>query len=237
MRRSTLFVAILVFLSAAADGGAFADTWIRGAELREAVRVALTAQLAGGGEETEIAFRAVPDSIAAPSPDYSLRVNVAEPGRLKGVVGIAVDVETGGRTVRRIAMTVVIRTYAKVLVAARILQRHMTPVPEDVRLVRMETTLLQRAMVEQEMLGTLRTKRIVQLGSILFEDLFEPVPLVLQGDRVQVRVRSGNVILSVEGVAREDGSHGEYIFVRVPGHGDRLRARVADARTVAVTLE
>jgi flagella basal body P-ring formation protein FlgA len=101
----------------------------------------------------------------------------------------------------------------------------------------METTLLQRAVVGQEILGTLRTKRIVQLGSILFEDLFEPVPLVLQGDPVKVHVRSGHVRLSVDGVAREDGVQGEYIFVRVPGHGDRLRARVADARTVAVTLE
>jgi flagella basal body P-ring formation protein FlgA len=237
MQRTTLLVAILVFLSARTDGGALADTWVRAAELRETVRVALTAQVAGGGEETEIAFRAVPDSIPAPSPDYSLRVHVAEPGRLKGVVGIVVDVETGGRTARRIAMTVVIRTYSKVPVAARILQRHMTPAPEDVRLVRMETTLLQRTPIEQEMLGTLRTKRIVQHGSILFEDLFEPVPLVLQGDRVQVRVRSGNVMLSVEGVAREDGSYGEYIFVRVPGHGDRVRARVDDARTVAVALE
>jgi len=237
MGAATWFVAVLLFLCARADGGTPAGTWIRAAELRESVRGALTAHLAGGDEEREIVFRAVPDSVAVPSADYALRIQLTEPGRLKGVVGIAVDVEAGGQSVRRIAMTVVIRTYAKVPVAARILPRHTSPVPDDVRLVRMETTLLQRTVVEQEMLGTLRTKRIVQLGSILFEDLFEPVPLVLQGDPVKVHVRSGHVCLSVDGVAREDGVQGEYIFVRVPGHGDRLRARVADARTVAVTLE
>jgi flagella basal body P-ring formation protein FlgA len=230
-------MAILVFVSATADGGTLAGAWIRGAGLQEAVRAALTGHLAGGGQETEIVFRAVPDSIAVPSADYQLRVHFAEPGRLKGIVGIAVDVESGGRTVRRIAMTVVVRTYAKVPVAARILQRHTTPAPEEVRLVRMETTLLQRTPVALEMPGTLRTKRIVQPGSILFEDLFEPVPIVLQGDRVQVLVRSGGVLLSAEGVAREDGSQGEYIFVRVPGHGDRVRVRVDNARTVALTLE
>jgi flagella basal body P-ring formation protein FlgA len=237
MRPATRFVAILLFLAAQADGGARADTWIRAAELRETVRGALTAHLAGGNEETEIVFRAVPDSIAVPSPDYDLRVQLTEPGRLKGVVGIVVDIESVGRTVRRIAMTVVVRTYAGIPVAARILTRHTIPAPEDVRVVRMETTLLQRTVVEHEKLGTLRTKRIVQLGNILFEDLFEPVPLVLQGDHVRVNVRAGNVRLSVDGVAREDGLRGDYIFVRVPGHGDRLRARVDDARTVAVTLE
>ena len=237
MRPATRFVAILLFVSAQADGGALAGTWIRAAELRETVRGALTAHLAGGSEETEIVFRAVPDSIAVPSADYTLRVQLTEPGRLKGVVGIAVDIETGGQTTRRLAMTVVIRTYAKVPVAARILSRHATPAPDDVRVVRMETTLLQRTVVAQELLVTLRSKRIVQLGSILFEDLFEPVPLVLQGDRVKVHVRSGNVRLSVDGVAREDGVQGKYISVRVPGHGDRLRARVDDAGTVAVILE
>ncbi len=237
MRPATRVMAILLFLCARADGAAPADTWIRAAELRETVRGALTAHLAGGNEEMEIVFRAVPDSIAVPSADYDLRIHLTEPGRLKGVTGIAVDVETGGQTLRRIAMTVVIRTYAKVPVAARMLPRHTTPAPEDLRLVRMETTCLQRSVVEQQILVALRTKRIVQPGSILFGDLFEPVPLVLQGDHVKVHVRSGHVRLSVDGVAREDGVLGDYIYVRVPGHGDRLRARVADARTVAVTLE
>ncbi|HSQ74157.1 MAG TPA: flagellar basal body P-ring formation chaperone FlgA, partial [Bacteroidota bacterium] len=82
-----------------------------------------------------------------------------------------------------------------------------------------------------------RTRRIVAQGSILYEDLFEPVPLVMQGNRVNVRVRAGSVTLTAEGVAREDGRKGDLIDVSVQGRGERLKAQVQNERTVAVPVE
>jgi flagella basal body P-ring formation protein FlgA len=135
-------------------------------------------------------------------------------------------------------VTALIRTYGNVLVAIRMIPWRTTPTPEDYRILRMETTFLSRPVVmDSASLSGNRTRRIVSQGSILYEDLFEPVPLVMQGDKVNVRVRAGSVTLTAEGVAREDGCRGDMIDVSVQGRGERLKARVQNERTVAIPVE
>jgi flagella basal body P-ring formation protein FlgA len=187
--------------------------------------------------QADITFRAVPGEIAITESTYTL--HVAGDGRTswKGPIGLRVEIESGGQIVHRCMVSLLIRTYADVLVAERPIGRHMAPTADDVRALRMETTALQRPMLENGAeLGAMRTRQIVARGSILYADLFEQVPLVQQGDRVMVRVQARGVMLSTEGVAREDGNRGEYITVDIDSRRDRVRARVDGVRSVCVPL-
>ena len=227
---------VMAIVSApAAAGDAFT---VRPDDVREAVRAYVAARTSEEHEKSELTFRSVPDSVRVKSADYQLHVESGTSTKLKGAVAFVVTIESGGMIVQRCMVSTFIRTYADVFVATRMIPWRTTVSPDDYRLLRMETTFMDRPVVlDTAMLAGTRTRRIVAQGSILYEDLFEPVPLVLQGDRVNVRVHAGAVTLTAEGVAREDGRKGDLIDVQVQGRGERLKAQVQNERTVAVPVE
>lgn len=211
---------------------------VRPDEFKDAVRAYVAGRSAEEREQRELTFRSVPDSVRVKSADYRLHVERGASTRLKGAVAFVVAVESGGIIVQRCMVSTFIRTYADVLVTTHMIPWKTTLSPDDYRMLRMETTFLDRPVVmDTTMLSGTRTRRIVVQGSILYQDLLEPVPLVMQGDRVNVRVRAGSVTLTAEGVAREDGNKGDVIDVSVQGRGGRLKAHVENDRTVAVPAE
>ncbi len=227
----------LVFALLAGPVSLHGGTKVSAAALESAVRAFLAERQGALQVQPDITFRSVPAEIAIAESTYTL--HVAADGRTswKGPIGLRVEIESRGQIVHRCMVSVLIRTYADVLVAERPIGRHMAPAADDVRALRMETTMLQRPMLENGAdLAAMRTRQIVTRGSILYADLFEQVPLVLQGDHVRVRVQTGGVTLSAEGTAREDGNRGEYITVDIDGRRDRVRARVDGVRSVCVPL-
>jgi flagella basal body P-ring formation protein FlgA len=149
-----------------------------------------------------------------------------------------VEIEAEGRVVHRCLVSVLIRTYAEVLVAERAIQRHAEPGPEDIRTLRMETTLIQRrVLIASSSLEGLRSRQIIPRGSLLYEDLFERIPMVQRGERVSVRVCSGGVTLSTEGIVQDDGEHGDFVTVELVNRHDRVRGRIAGEKLVTVVLE
>ncbi len=223
-------------LTSCAVAGGFSV--VRAEELREAVRAYLVQREGEAVERTELSFRSVPDSIGITATAYDLRVGMGSSTRARGPVGFVVEVVVGGQTVHRCLVTAVIRSFDTVLVADRTILRAVTPVAEDVRRLRIETTGIDRALVSalDDLMGQ-RTRRVITRGNILYRDMFEGVPLVRQGSPVSVRVTSGSVSVTAEGVACQDGRFGECIEITVPGKAGRLKAWVADDRTVAIRAD
>lgn len=239
-RRTHIRIAVaLVLLVTVCQIAAAGDSpVVRADDLKHVVRMYVAAMTAEEEGEMELTFRSVPDSVRVKSPAFTLHVERGTSLRLKGAVAFAVTVECGGVIEQRCMVTALIRTYADVYVATRMIPWRTTPSREDYRAYRMETTFMERpAITDSLQLPGTRTRRIVAQGSVLYQDMFEPVPLVMQGDRVNVLVRAGSVMLSAEGVAREDGQQGDMIHVSVQGRGERLKARVQNQRTVAVLVE
>lgn len=219
---------------AAAFGG---GTRVPAAEIQEAVRTFLLQQRTGSPEQEEITFRSVPENIEVPGPAYHLHVNGDDRTEWKGSLALRVEIELNGRVMHRCLVSVLIRTYADVLVAGRPIKRHSSPLPDDVRGLRMETTLMQRrTLTSMGVLEGLQARQIIPRGNILYEDLFERVPLVRQGDHVQVKVQSGGVCLLTEGIAREDGGRGEFVLVEFATRRERVRARIDGVQSVSVPV-
>ncbi|MCC6397005.1 MAG: flagellar basal body P-ring formation protein FlgA [Bacteroidetes bacterium] len=239
-KRSTIAIfaalgTVLLSLAAVAGEG---PAVVRAGEFKDAVRAYMAGKGTEEGEERELTFRSVPESLRVECASYALHVEPGGSARTRGATTFVIAVECRGKAVQRCMVTALIRTYADVVVANRMIPWRATPAPDDLRIVRMETTFFDRPIVQDPLsLSDKRARRIIAQGSILYQDLFEPVPLVMAGDRVNVRVKAGSVTLTAEGVAREDGHRGDLIDVSVRGRGERLKARVYDGRTVAVPVE
>lgn len=240
MANPAIIAAVALCIAWLCNGTAFAGGpgVVRAEEFREAVRLYLAQREGACMERADLSFRSVPDSIGVPSPGYDLRVGMGSSTRARGPVGFVVEVVVGGQAVHRCMVTAVIRTYDTVLVADRTIPRAVLPGADDVRRIRIETTGIDRATVAaMEDLWGKRTRRVITRGSILYTDLFEDMPLVHQGSPVSVRVTAGPVSVTAEGIACQDGRIGECIEITVPGKTGRLKAWVADDRTVAIRAD
>jgi len=78
-----------------------------------------------------------------------------------------------------------------------------------------------------------RAKAFTKKGEILFEEKIEKIPLINSGDKVLAEVRNGNVLVTTEAIARQQGSAGDLIeFVSL---GSKIfKARVINATKVVV---
>jgi flagella basal body P-ring formation protein FlgA len=207
--------------------------FVRAAELRGAVEAYVGGLPAQDGSEYAVECRDVPDSIAVPRGSLRLRVDASATPVLRGRVGLAVEIAVDGVTVRRVVVAVIVRTYASVLVATRMLDARARVAPADVRSARLESTEWTRRPVgDAGSLGGKRTKRLIAEGAVLFEELFEPVPLVAHGDPVTLRAASPGVSISTGAVALEDGIAGSVITVKTSYTHERIRARVVGAGVV-----
>jgi flagella basal body P-ring formation protein FlgA len=189
------------------------------------------------GEEREILFRSVPDSVPVSASGYTLRVMPVGTRGTSGFCSFSVDVLHRNVVEVQLIVAAVVRTYDTLLVATRQLGRHEEISGADVWRARVETTTLTRPVVPSiDALAGTRTTRVVSEGAVLYADVVEPFPLVCQGDPVTVQVLSGRVTLSLQGIAQGDGWEGDRVQVRTPLARDRVEGRVVRERTVVITL-
>ena len=78
-----------------------------------------------------------------------------------------------------------------------------------------------------------RAKTFIKKGEILFEEKIEKIPLISSGDKVFAEVRNGNVVVTTEAFARQQGGVGDLIeFV---SSGNKIfKAKIIDATKVIV---
>lgn len=164
---------------------------------------------------------------------------ILPPGaRARGNLVVYVERFKDGMSVRRFPVRVSVRTFGRVLVLKRRVDRHHKITEEDVVVVRRETTFLPGDVVRsvEEVVG-LRTRQILRGGTVLRRSTLELPPVVRRGDRVFLRVVLPGIWAETEGEARADGWRGSVIPVRNLGSGKVVRGRVVDERTVEVVLE
>jgi flagella basal body P-ring formation protein FlgA len=207
------------------------------AALEAAVRGHLRDGANGGREERVVGFQSTPDTLRTGGAVCWIEPGIAPGAPLRGSVTMPVVVTGESGTSVTVTLLAVVRTFSALPVASRRLERHAELASGDWVLRRVETTTLPAGVVRDAgALAGRRTSRLVEEGSLYFERLLEPVPLVKRGDRVTLLVRRGAIRLTATAVAREDGAEGVLISVRREGVAEPVRARVLDGRTVAMDV-
>jgi flagella basal body P-ring formation protein FlgA len=195
-------------------------------------------RVANPAEEMSIEFRSVPDSLVAQGSGYSLRIAESGTVALAGNASYTVEVVRNGTRENQCIVSIKVRTFDTVLVSTRQLGQHERITSQDVRRERIETTALRAVALTSvaELVG-LRTKRILNAGSVLTGELTQAVPDIIRGASVTLIVKGKNFRFSVNAVAREDGMKGEQLTVQRTGSGARFQATVLDTRTVEMTIQ
>jgi flagella basal body P-ring formation protein FlgA len=107
---------------------------------------------------------------------------------------------------------------------------------KSIKLIR-EPQIRYRFVSLREQIVGLQAKRTILAGRFIRVDSVQPAPLVKAGALKRVRFASGNLAISLMGVALSDASSGETIRVRNPSSGKIFFAEVrADGSLIAGAL-
>jgi len=188
--------------------------------------------------EVEARCGAVPALGAVQGANLDIRPRFLRPPGARGPVVVRLDFWNGERRVGQTAVTVHVRVYDDVVVAARGVERHAVIEREAMKLERRDVRAesQQHYTSMRDLLGQ-RAVRTVRVGEVLDANSVETVPVVRKGDSVTLRVDSSGVTVSVTGTALENGSVGREITVRNDRSGRRMQAVVLAEGLVRVRLD
>jgi flagellar basal body P-ring formation protein FlgA len=198
----------------------------------------IRARLPKTATEVAVEFRNVPDGLQVEGYEYALRVSESTASELKGNISLPVEIVVAGRVEHQCIVSIKVRTFDSVLVAARQLGRHESITSGDIRPERVETTALKGVPLRSvaDLVG-LRTKRIVRAGSVLTNEITQTIPDVLQGSAVKLIVKGKNFCFSVDAVAKDDGVKGQLVTVQRAGSSARVQATVMNQNSVEMRIQ
>lgn len=186
-----------------------------GATLRDAVLEYFHGELFRYGGRAEVIFDSgAQNMLQLSEPEYSFAVR-RRGGRILGLTSIEVDVLARDQRLQTIPLVVEVSMLRESLVARRTINEGATIRPDDVGLVSMSFSRVNRLGIGDPILAIgQRAKRIIRSGALVESGLLEPVPLVRRGQLVTLISASGSVRVVTTGKAASDGLLGEVIKVR-----------------------
>lgn len=131
-------------------------------------------------------------------------------------------------------LTVRLQLFKKSLVAQNTIKKGSEIKPQDFELI-----LTDVAQIRGKIISELKTEhgliasKNIEKGNILLQQYVDDLPLINRGDKIMAYVQSGNVIVSLDAIAREDGKVNQTI--RVSGSDKKnYKARVIDNSSVQI---
>ncbi len=193
-------------------------------------------QLAGGQAETlRIKDIRVAEPVVLPQGQLVTRVLAPKNTELAGTVPITVTFKVDEDAEKRVYVTVTIERLSKVVVARRPLGRFKPIDDEDLEVKAVDVAGLPAdCITDPEMLIGKRTRRPVDTGTVLRQELVEFPPIVKNGDRVRIIVETAGLRISALGQVKQKGCQGELIQVVNLDSNKVIYARVIDSQTVRI---
>ncbi len=131
-------------------------------------------------------------------------------------------------------LTLELKLFKKVLVARRDIERKSEISLSDFVFEVKDVSKLRGEPVNNplELVGA-RTKAFVKRDEILIEDYLERMPIIKVGSRITAQSKYGNVQITFEAFAKQEGAEGEIIRIRTKDN-KVYRAEVIDNKNVLV---
>jgi len=160
--------------------------------------------------------------------DYTRNINLG-----KGVAFIPV-IATKGKKTSASVVSVRVKLYKKLLVASKDINKKESFTQDNFEQRVIDVTRLNGNPVKIDfVVSSYYAKSFIKKGEILFEEKIEKIPLISSGDKVFAEVRNGNVVVTTEAFARQQGSIGDLIEL-VSSNNKIFKARILDANKVVV---
>ncbi len=187
--------------------------------------------------EAECEFRSIPDSIEVDAAGVQLRVAADSHAVIRNTTALPIEILAHGELKKRVVVSLVVHTFEQVLVAQRKINRSIILSPNFFAVQRVETTQMHDQVFNITAdLSHYRSTQMINIGKVLTTTMTELIPVVKNGARVAVHVKSGNLLVSTFGETKHDGNIGDKIMIRIPTTGALLQGVIVDDTTVNVVL-
>lgn len=174
--------------------------------------------------------------VILPKGIVTFSVEPAGGRELSGKVPFAVSMSVGGKFEKKVWAVADIEVLKKVIVAKRPLGRYREITEEDIEVQEMAVSKLPSNPLTDygDILGK-RTRKAIDVTTVLRADMIEFPPLVKRGDVVVVIAESAGMRITALGVVKErEGREGERIRVENVDSKRSIYAQVVDSKTVRV---
>lgn len=147
---------------------------------------------------------------------------------------IPVRVKYSDNSVQQNHLVLRIKLFKEVFIASRMISRNEVLTLADFRREVKEVTQLRGTPIESIVeLSSMTSKSSIPLGSVLIFESFQAAPVVNAGDKVTAQSNVGNVMITIEAFARQNGTEGEIIKIQTKDK-KQFKARVLNFENVLI---
>jgi flagella basal body P-ring formation protein FlgA len=184
---------------------------------------------------TEVVYTRMPDELSLEHEAFTLRVLDPVKHHATGAMAIGVAALDEDRVLARFPVSVRVRAWQEVAVAAAELQRGQIVTTDDITFADRELNKLRGASINSvdDVVGK-RLMRRIRAGQVITSNHVENPPLVERGDEVFLLVEFNGITVGCSGKASQKGGRGDRILVRNQ-YGRNLTGVIKDGRTVVIT--
>ena len=193
-------------------------------------------QLKEAPENVEIKLSGGDKKISIPAGSVKADFRPPLSGKYEGAFLLTTELKVDGREVRVLPLRVTVEVFHPIVVTLRRVEKGDRFSTENVGLVRTPTSKILGQCLDRldSVLGRTSAVPLVPGTVVRINDLFDP-PVIKRGQVVQAIVRYGNVEITVQARATEDGKAGDSIRVENSETHKLLRGKVLDEKTVLVS--
>ena len=199
---------------------------------------------------SSIELAALPVKLTIPDGEVSFRIPWETAGEVKAersehhnviqlsqYMSIPIQIILNGKTYRTLILSLKIKLFKEVAVAAK-------AIPKDKILSEGDICLEERdlmpvwgvALVDRSEVYGKRAKVHISQGKIITDELIETPPIIYRGDKVNILVELPNLKVTALGMAKEDGYKGKIIRVENISSKKIINAKVISEKLVRVEL-
>jgi flagella basal body P-ring formation protein FlgA len=193
-------------------------------------------QLASGQAETvRIKDIRIPEPVILPQGQLVTRVQAPKNTELAGTIPVTVIFKVDNDAEKRVWATVSLERLIRVVVARRPLGRYKPIDENDLEVKAVDAAGLPADCIsDPELVIGKRTRRPLDTGTVLRQELIEFPPLVKNGDRVRIIAETSGLRITALGQVKQKGCQGEMVQVMNLDSNKVIYARVIDAQTVKI---
>ncbi len=131
-------------------------------------------------------------------------------------------------------ITVRLKLFKTICIAKNLIEPEQPVSNNDLELKLVNVTELRGTPVESfnELKGW-RSKVKIEPGSVLLKELLEEIPVINKGEHITAAVISGNVKISTDAEAKQDGIVGDVIYI-VTKDKKQFKAKIIDPNNVII---
>ncbi len=207
-------------------------------DLLSEVKAFVLRQLKESPENVVVKMTGPNKKILLPAGDIKTTLRPTFSGKYEGTVLLTAELEINGHLGKVLPLRVNIEIYHPVVATTKRIEKGEKFTDDNTALVRTSASKITSGSFHQlnYVLGRTASMPLIP-GTIVRVDAIYDPPVISHGQIVHAIVRKGNIELTVDTRAIEDGKAGEVIRVENTASHKVLRGRILDERTVLVDQE